>query len=80
MVEKNEEATTLSEQAIANEIVMVGKTDDSLQCGYNVGVSIEAMASELEGIPILKMEKRSGGLMRVQSCGSGTGMMNVYHI
>ncbi len=74
------EVKTISEQELENEIIIVGKSDNSLQCGYNVGVTIETMAQELEGMTILKTEKRHDGLMRIQSCGAPTGMMNVYHI
>lgn len=80
VLEKKEEATTLSEKALANEEIAVAKSDNSLQCGYNVGLSLEDMAEELEGIQILKSEKMHDGLMRIQSCGTSTGMMNVYFI
>ncbi len=76
----DEEAKTISEQELANEIIVIGKSDQSLQCGYNIGMSITQMAQELEGIQILRTEKRHDGLMRVQSCGALTGMMNVYFI
>lgn len=76
----NDEVKTISEQDMANEIILVGKSDQSLQCGYNVGVSLQQMAQELEGIEILRTEKRHDGLMRIQSCGAPTGMMNVYSI
>ncbi|MBY0383843.1 hypothetical protein K2X05_01680 [bacterium] len=76
----DEEKKTISEQDLANEIILVGKSDQSLQCGYNVGMTIEAMAQELTGIQVLKTEKRHDGLMRIQNCGAPTGMMNVYSI
>lgn len=76
----DEGAKTISEQELANEIIVIGKSDQSLQCGYNIGMSIIQMAQELEGIQILRTEKRHDGLMRLQSCGSPTGMMNVYFI
>ena len=76
----DEEAKTISEQELANEIIVIGKSDQSLQCGYNIGMSLNQMAQELEGIQILRTEKRHDGLMRVQSCGSPTGMMNVFFI
>ncbi len=76
----DEEAKTISEQELANEIIVIGKSDQSLQCGYNIGMTITQMAQELEGIQILRTEKRHDGLMRLQSCGSPTGMMNVYFI
>jgi hypothetical protein len=71
---------TISEQELENEVILIGKSDNSLQCGYNVGVTMENMAEELNGIKILKSEKKNDGLMRIQSCGAPTGMMNVYHI
>lgn len=76
----DEEKKTISEQELANEIILVGKSDQSLQCGYNIGMTMERMAQELNGIQILKTEKRHDGLMRIQSCGAPTGMMNVYSI
>ncbi|MCC6138903.1 MAG: hypothetical protein IT287_09730 [Bdellovibrionaceae bacterium] len=71
---------TISEEQLANEIIVIGKSDNSLQCGYNVGITLEAMSKELEGMKILKSEKKHDGLMRIQSCGAPTGMMNVYSI
>jgi hypothetical protein len=79
-VAPDDEAKTISEQELANEIIVIGKNDQSLQCGYNIGMSITQMAQELEGIQILRTEKRHDGLVRLQSCGSPTGMMNVYFI
>ena len=74
------EMKTISEQELANEVILIAKSDSSLQCGYNVGVTMETMAEELSGTAIIKSEKRHDGLMRIQSCGAPTGMMNVYHI
>jgi hypothetical protein len=71
---------TISEQEMENEVILISKSDNSLQCGYNVGVTLENMAQELNGIQILKAEKKHDGLMRIQSCGAPTGMMNVYYI
>ncbi len=79
-VQTDDEAKTISEQELANEIIVIGKSDQSLQCGYNIGMSLTQMAQELEGIQILKTEKRHDGLMRLQSCGAPTGMMNVYYV
>lgn len=71
---------TISEEQLANEIIVIGKSDNSLQCGYNVGITLEVMSKELEGMKITKSEKKHDGLMRIQSCGAPTGMMNVYSI
>ncbi len=59
----------------------VGKADGSQQCGMRAGVSLEDMAKEeLQGVTILSSEKRNDGLMRIQSCGASTGMLNTYEI
>jgi len=61
--------------------IRVGKSDGSLQCGMKVGVSLSDMSeAELKGIKILSSEKKNDGLMRIQSCGASTGMMNTYEI
>jgi hypothetical protein len=61
--------------------IRVGKTDGSQQCDMRAGVSLAAMAEEqLPGIKILSSEKRHDGLMRIQSCGADTGMLNTYEI
>lgn len=59
----------------------VGKTDGSQQCGMRGGRSLEEMAAkDLPGVKILSSEKRNDGLMRIQSCGADTGMLNTYEI
>ena len=59
----------------------VGKADGSQQCGMRAGVSLEDMAKEeLPGVKILSSEKRNDGLMRIQSCGADTGMLNTFEI
>ena len=79
-VKTKEQVQTLSEQELADEVVLIAKTDGSLQCGYKIGIKLDHMASELANIEILKTEKKHDGLMRIQSCGAPTGMMNVFHI
>ncbi len=76
----DDSAKTISEEKMANEVIGIGKSDNSLQCGYSVGITLEVMAKELEGVSILKSSKKHDGLMRIQSCGAPTGMMNVYNI
>lgn len=76
----DDSAKTISEEKLANEVISISKSDNSLQCGYNVGITLEVMAQELQGMSILKSEKKHDGLMRIQSCGAPTGMMNVYQI
>lgn len=60
--------------------VFVYKYDGSLQCGMGKAVSLETMAKELQGIPLLSSVKKPDGLMHIQVCGSITGMANVYEI
>ncbi len=59
----------------------VGKADGSQQCGMRAGRSLDDMAKEeLQGVEIISSEKRNDGLMRIQSCGAATGMLNTYKI
>ena len=57
--------------------IKVAKPDGSQQCGMRAGVSLDDMAKEqLKGVKVLSSEKKHDGLMRIQSCGADTGMMN----
>ena len=61
--------------------ITVAKPDGSLQCGVRIGLSLKQMAKkQLKDIKILASEKKNDGLMRIQSCGSPTGMLNTYTI
>ena len=61
--------------------IRVAKSDGSQQCGIKAGISLSDMANEeLPGVTILSSEKQNDGLMRIQSCGASTGMMNTYEI
>ncbi len=61
--------------------IQVAKPDGSRQCGMRAGVSLEDMAKEqLPGVNIISSEKKNDGLMRIQSCGAETGMLNTYEI
>lgn len=60
--------------------VFVYKYDGSLQCGMGKPVAVEAMAKELQGIPVLSSKSKNDGLMHIQVCGSVTGKANVYEI
>lgn len=67
------------QESIGN--IVVGKPDGSLQCGQGVGVSLENMAKrDLGGVKIIASEKKNDGLMRIQACGTPTGMLNTYTI
>lgn len=60
--------------------VLVYKYDGSLQCQKGKAVSPEAMAKELQGIPIKTMSKKRDGMIHIQVCDSITGKANVYSI
>lgn len=62
------------------DLVFVYKYDGSLQCGMGKALSLDAMAKELTGIPVVSSAKKNDGLMHIQVCGSITGMANVYEI
>ena len=71
--------TGYEQQDLGN--IVVAKPDGSLQCGIREGMKLNQMAkAELEGVEILASEKRSDGLMRIQVCGSETGILNTYTI
>lgn len=61
--------------------LVVGKSDGSLQCEMKVGLSLEEMAqTQLSGIKIISSRKAHDGLVRIQTCGVETGMLNLYEI
>ncbi len=61
--------------------IRVAKPDGSLQCNMREGITLESMAKkELKGVNILASEKMNDGLMRIQQCGTPTGMINIYTI
>ena len=61
--------------------VTVAKADGSLQCEPNSGLDLERMAEDqLAGIEILSSSKQNDGLIRIQVCGTETGMLNTYRI
>lgn len=61
--------------------IRVAKPDGSLQCEMRAGMLLEEMAKDqLPGVKILSAEKLNDGLMRIQTCGAETGLMNVYTI
>ena len=61
--------------------VTVAKPDGSLQCEPDSGLGLDQMALEqLAGIEILSSSKQNDGLVRIQVCGTETGMLNTYRI
>ena len=61
--------------------IVVGKADGSLQCEMKTGLSLEEMAEkQLNGIKIISSRKAHDGLVRIQTCGVETGMLNLYEI
>ena len=64
----------------AGQTVLVARPDGSKQCGMAPGVGLDKMAEDLAGITVLSSEKANDGMMRIQACGTDTGMHNVYKI
>lgn len=60
--------------------IFIYKYDGSKQCEEHTGTDIDDMRTELLGIKIFSMSKKSDGQMRVQVCGALTGKANVYEI
>ncbi len=60
--------------------VFVYKYDGSLQCGMGTAIPVESMQKELLSIQVFSASKKPDGLMHIQSCGSPTGMANVFEI
>ena len=64
------------------EKIWVGKADGTVQCQKIMGVSLTKMKKQLESakIKVLSQKKRSDGKMRIQVCGSPSGMLNTFEI
>lgn len=60
--------------------VFIYKYDGSKQCEQGTGAELDSMASELTGIKVFSMSKKSDGQIRVQVCGALTGVANVYEV
>ncbi len=61
--------------------ITVVKPDGSLQCEARTGIPLDVMArQDLPGVEIIESEKRPDGLMRIQVCGTETGILNTYKI
>lgn len=60
--------------------VKVFKADGSLQCGQGKATPVAEMQKELKGIKVHSAVNQNDGMMRIQLCGSPTGMINVYEI
>lgn len=73
-------APEVSELAVSDGRVLVGRPDGSLQCGMAKGKSPEEMEKDLEGIKVYAHLKRPDGNVHIQVCGSPTGQINVYEI
>ena len=76
---KNQEAAMKKAQEESMKKISVFKYDGSKQCEGGE-VSLEKMAEELKPIQVFAQKKEHDGLMRVQMCGTTTGMANVYEI
>lgn len=71
---------TLSELKITDDRVYVYKPDGSIQCEMAKGITPEEMEKELAGIKVYSRENRPDGKMRMQVCGTPTGLVNIYEI
>jgi hypothetical protein len=60
--------------------VFVARPDGSLQCQLAQGESLDVSEKDLGGIRVFSRNKKSDGKMHIQSCGSATGMINIFEI
>jgi hypothetical protein len=62
--------------------VWIGKPDGTLQCEKKMGISLKRMKKELTvlKVKVYSQKKQSDGKMRIQMCGSATGMLNTFEI
>ncbi|UOF01984.1 hypothetical protein [Bdellovibrio reynosensis] len=72
------EVATMPSSAV--DRVKVFKADGSLQCGQGKAIPAAEMQKELKGIKVYSATNQNDGMMRIQLCGSPTGMVNVYEI
>lgn len=70
----------VSDNVSGQSRIFVAKADGSLQCGQGKPIELAAMENELKGIQVFSRKKENDGKMRIQLCGSPTGMMNIYEI
>ncbi len=64
----------------ASERVKVSKSDGSLQCNQGKKIPLADMQKDLGTIQVFSSQNLNDGLMRIQKCGSPTGLHNVYEI
>ena len=69
-----------SQKKDLSQRVFVYKLDGSLQCEQGKKIPVETMKKELVDIEVFSSENKHDGMMRIQVCGSPTGMSNVYEI
>ncbi|KYG65281.1 hypothetical protein AZI87_12050 [Bdellovibrio bacteriovorus] len=67
-------------KSAATDRVKVHKPDGSLQCGQGKAIPVAEMQKQLKGIKVYSSSNQNDGMMRIQVCGSPTGMSNVYEI
>ncbi len=64
----------------AVEKVMVYKYDGTLQCNQGKLIPIELMKKDLDGITVYSQSSKPDGVMRIQLCGTPTGMAHLFEI
>ncbi len=60
--------------------IRIFKSDESKQCEHTKGIGLEEMEKELKGIKVLSRAKGHDNMMHASSCGSDTGIINIYEI
>ena len=68
------------QRGTSTESVFVFKPDGGLQCGKAAPLSVQAMKSQLQDIPVFSSANRPDSRVHIQMCGAPTGMINVYEI
>ncbi len=63
-----------------SERIKVSKLDGSLQCNQGKKIALADMQKDLGTIQVFSSQNLNDGLMRIQKCGSPTGLHNVYEI
>ncbi|MGZ3725106.1 MAG: hypothetical protein ACXVBD_04875 [Pseudobdellovibrio sp.] len=71
---------TSSQKKDLSQRVFVYKLDGSLQCEQGKKIALDTMKKDLGDIEVFSSDNKHDGMMRIQVCGSPTGMSNVYEI
>lgn len=77
-----ETSTTSSTLQAPDEMIWVGKGDNSQSCSTEPGISLETMNKELQkaGVRVADKKKLQDSKMRIAMCGVDKGTLNVFLI